>query len=469
MTKVELRATWGLVAIFILRMLGIFMVLPVLTTYGMKLHNADQSLIGLAIGIYGLVQSICQIPIGMASDRLGYKLLIIVGLLIFTLGSIIAALTDSIWGIIFGRAVQGIGTITAAVMAMLSDLTMEQNRTKAMAVIGISFSLAFAIAIVLGPIITSTIGLSGLFWCITMLTMTSVIIALLTLPTSNRYKLNRESNIICSSIATILLNKQLLKLNFGIFCLHSILMFNFVVLPQNMMNMGFLPADQWKIYLIAVLISFFVVMPCIVYAEKKQSIKKIFICGVTILLCAQISLLAAGFNRLIFLIGIQLFFLSFYLMEGLLPSLISKVAPPSLKGTAMGFYSTSQFIGVACGGIIGGWLFSLPEGASLVFIASISIVLAWLFVSLTMSEPPYVTSIIISVPPNIIGIKQLITHQLLTEQAVKEVLIIPEENSAYLKVDTKYAKPALIDKLKKIVNNNVIPTDRCENSSIKDT
>ncbi|PLK58395.1 MFS transporter [Candidatus Palibaumannia cicadellinicola] len=453
MTNIELRAIWGLGAVLTLRILGIFMVLPVLTTYGMRLQGANESLIGLAIGIYGLVQSIFQIPCGLVSDRLGCKPLIISGLLIFTLGSIIAALTNSIWGIIIGRALQGTGPITAAVMAMLSDLTREKNHTKAMAFIGISFTIAFATAIVLGPIITNAIGFSGLFWGIAALTLISVTIIISVVPVSHRHTLNRESSIIRSSFSIILTHAQLLKLNLGIFCLHAILMLNFIALPQIMTYASFLPADQWKVYLVALLVSFAAVVPCLIYAEMKRSIKPVFIGGVTTLLCAEIVLLDTGNHLWVIFTGIELFFFAFNVMEAILPSLISKEAPASLKGTAMGFYSTSQFLGVAFGGIVGGWLFQLL-GASLVILAGVIVALLWWLVSMTMHEPPYVTSLRITLPRQNTGTTEQLMQLLLAEPEVTEVIVIPEEESAYIKINTKQINSIVLNKINQIVTRN---------------
>ncbi|HKS32897.1 MAG TPA: MFS transporter, partial [Enterobacteriaceae bacterium] len=261
MTPGELRATWGLGTVFSLRMLGMFMVLPVLTTYGMALQGASEALIGLAIGIYGLAQAIFQVPFGLLSDRIGRKPLIVGGLAIFVLGSIIAALSDSIWGIILGRALQGSGAIAAAVMALLSDLTREQNRTKAMAFIGVSFGVTFAIAMVAGPVITHQLGLHALFWMIALLATLAIALTIWVVPNSRDHVLNRESGMVKGSFKLVLANPKLLKLNFGIMCLHILLMSTFVALPGQLEAAGLAPADHWKVYLATMLISFVSVVP----------------------------------------------------------------------------------------------------------------------------------------------------------------------------------------------------------------
>ncbi|MFD0706532.1 MFS transporter [Photorhabdus luminescens] len=450
MTPLELRATWGLGSVFSLRMLGLFMVIPVLTTYGLNLEDATKTLIGIAIGIYGLTQAILQIPVGLLSDKIGAKPLIVGGLLLFVLGSIIAALSDSIWGIIIGRALQGAGAISAAIMALLSDLTREQNRTKAMAFIGISFGITFAAAIVLGPILAHAIGLNGLFWVITILAGCGILITLFAVPSTDKHILNRESGIVRHSFSKVLADSQLLKLNFGILSLHTLLMASFVAFPLVMQQAGFPNQQHWKVYLITMLVSFVSVLPFIIYAEKKRRMKQVFSLCITMLLIAEIVLWAAGHHLWVIFIGIQIFFIAFNVMEAILPSLISKEAPAGYKGTAMGVYSTSQFLGVALGGSLGGWLSEL-KGAPLVFMAGIVLTIIWLIISTTMKQPPYVSSIRISLPENIVN-KALLEQKILVQPGVCDVVIVPEEHSAYIKVDTKLTSRAQLEQL--IANNN---------------
>lgn len=435
MTPVELRATWGLGTVFSLRMLGMFMVLPVLTTYGMALQGASEALIGLAIGIYGLAQAIFQIPFGLLSDRIGRKPLIVGGLLVFVLGSVIAASTTSIWGVILGRALQGSGAIAAAVMALLSDLTREQNRTKAMAFIGISFGITFAIAMVLGPIVTHAFGLHALFWMIALLASCGIAITLLVVPSADNHVLNRESGMVKASFREVLANSRLLKLNFGILCLHILLMSSFVALPGQFEQAGFPPEQHWKVYLVTMLIAFAGVIPFIIYAEVKRRMKRVFVGCVALILIAEIILWGAGSHFWTLALGVQLFFIAFNLMEAILPSLISKESPPGYKGTAMGVYSTSQFIGVAIGGSLGGWIFGSFD-AQTVFLAGAVLATVWLFVSFSMKEPPYVSSLRITLN-DAQGSLEKVEQRLKAQPGVAAVYIVPEEKSAYVKIDSK--------------------------------
>lgn len=434
MTPGELRATWGLGTVFSLRMLGMFMVLPVLTTYGMALQGASEALIGLAIGIYGLAQAVFQIPFGLLSDRIGRKPLIVGGLVIFAVGSVIAALSDSIWGIILGRALQGSGAIAAAVMALLSDLTREQNRTKAMAFIGVSFGVTFAIAMVAGPVITHKLGLHALFWMIALLATLAIALTIWVVPDSRDHVLNRESGMVKGCFRLVMANPKLLKLNFGIMCLHILLMSTFVALPGQLEAAGLAPAEHWKVYLVTMLISFVSVVPFIVYAEVKRRMKRVFLLCVALLLIAEIVLWGSGTWFWELVLGVQIFFLAFNLMEALLPSLISKESPAGYKGTAMGIYSTSQFIGVAIGGALGGWVDGLFDSQT-VFLAGALLATLWLLVASTMKEPPYVSSLRIALPEGVVADR--LKARLLAKEGVSDVLVIAEEQSAYVKIDSK--------------------------------
>ncbi|MCW9687304.1 MFS transporter [Proteus terrae] len=451
MTPLERKATWGLGTVFSLRMLGMFMVLPVLTTYGIQLQHATESLIGLAIGIYGLTQAIFQIPFGIFSDKFGRKPMIVFGLIIFIIGSLIAALSDNIYGIIIGRALQGAGAISAAVMALLSDLTREQNRTKAMAFIGISFGITFALALVLGPILTHIFGLHGLFWGIALLAFGGIIITLFTVPNSEHHILNRESGFVRGSVKKVLFDAQLLKLNTGIFSLHTLLMAAFVALPLVMNSAGLAKEKHWIVYLVTMLIAFITVLPFIIYAEKKRKMKQVFLFCISLLILAQVILIISGSSLWLIIAGIQVFFIGFNIMEALLPSLISKEAPAGYKGTAMGIYSTSQFLGVALGGILGGWLYQ-HYSAQTVFLGCLVIGFIWFFISLTLRQPSYVSSLRVELPESLSSSQQQQLQQLFKQQpGVNEVVIMADEQSAYIKVDTKKTPRATLEALISLV------------------
>lgn len=445
MTPAERRATWGLGTVFSLRMLGMFMVLPVLTTWGMALQGATEALIGLAIGIYGLAQAVFQIPFGLLSDRIGRKPLIVGGLLVFVLGSVIAALADSIWGVILGRALQGSGAIAAAVMALLSDLTREQNRTKAMAFIGVSFGVTFALAMVLGPIVTHAVGLHGLFWMIALLATLAVVITVVLVPDARDHRLNRESGMVKGCFRQVLANPKLLKLNFGIMCLHIMLMSTFVALPGELERAGFPAVSHWKVYLCTMLIAFVCVLPFIIYAEVKRRMKRVFVGCVALLLIAEVVLWGAGSSFWVLVAGVQMFFVAFNLMEAILPSLISKESPAGYKGTAMGIYSTSQFLGVAIGGSLGGWLAGHYDTQT-VFLFGALLAAAWLLVSISMQEPPYVSSLRVELPEDAARDATL-SQRLLAAPGVSEAVVVPAERSAYVKIDNKVTNRFEIEQL----------------------
>lgn len=443
MTPNERKATWGLGAVFSLRMLGMFMVLPVLTTYGMSLSGASEALIGLAIGIYGVTQALLQIPCGILSDRLGRKPLIVGGLLIFALGSVIAALTDSIWGVILGRALQGAGAIAAALMALLSDLTREQNRTKAMAFIGVSFGVTFSIAMVAGPLITHTLGLSGLFALIALLALLGVLITLYLIPVPTAHRLNREASMVRGAFGRVLVNPAMLRLNAGIMCMHILLMSSFIALPPLMEQAGLARGEQWKVYLGTMLVAFIAMVPGIIYAEKQRRMKQVFQFCVVILIAAEVVLWYAGLHLTGIILGILLFFCAFNMMEAMLPSLISKESPPGYKGTAMGVYSTCQFIGVAIGGILGGLVYA-RGGAEAVFTGCAVLAVMWFVISLTMREPPYVSSLRIVLPPTLAADAAL-AQQLRQQAGVSDAILVADEHTAYIKIDSLVTSRAAIE------------------------
>ncbi|MGP1957878.1 MAG: MFS transporter [Arsenophonus sp. ER-NS5-MAG3] len=449
MTPKELKAIFGLGMVFALRILGMFMILPILVTYGSLLKNANELLIGMAIGIYGVSQVIFQIPFGLMSDRFGRKQLIIIGLLISITGSLVAAITDSIFGIIIGRALQGAGAVSSTIMALLSDLTREQNRTKAMAFMGVSFGITFSISIIIGPVITHAIGLHGLFWGISLLTFCAVLIISFIVPDSQYHIIDHETHFIKNSIQKIINNTQLIKINLSILFLHLLLISNFIALPLIIKNSGLEVNQHWKIYLITLFISFIIVLPFVIYAEKNRRIKQILLLFIFILFISELIFCFSNQQFWLILIGLQLFFIAFNIMEVLLPSLVSKESPIRYKGTSMAIYSTSQFIGVALGGILGG-LFLQLNGVFLIFMGGLILCACWFFIILKMYKPIYTNNIRLILPEQINDIN-ILKIKLVNEPGVYEVILDIKSLSAFIKIDKKIITQK---QLEIIINNN---------------
>ncbi|KQB54071.1 MFS transporter [Pseudomonas endophytica] len=446
MSGSETRAAGGLALVFAFRMLGMFMVLPVLATYGMDLAGATPALIGLAIGAYGLTQALFQIPFGMISDRIGRRPVIYFGLIVFALGSMLAANSDSIWGVVAGRVLQGAGAISAAVMALLSDLTREQHRTKAMAIIGMTIGLSFAIAMVVGPLLTRAFGLSGLFLATGAMALLGILIIMFMVPRSTDTLQHRESGVAKQALIPTLKHPDLLRLDLGIFVLHAMLMSSFIAVPLALVEKAGLPKEQhWWVYLTALLISFFAMIPFIIYGEKKRKMKRVLLGAIGTLMLTELFFWQFGNSLRMLVIGIVVFFTAFNLLEASLPSLISKVSPAGGKGTAMGVYSTSQFLGSALGGILGGWFFQ-HGGLSAVFLGCAALAALWLAFAVTMREPPYVKSLRLPLSPQALRETGL-AERLKAVKGVTDAVIVAEESAIYIKLDTELLDRATLEQL----------------------
>ncbi|PLY16998.1 MAG: MFS transporter [Sedimenticola sp.] len=440
MSATESRAAISLAGIFSLRMLGLFLILPVFALYAENLDGVTPQLIGVAIGAYGLTQALLQIPFGMLSDRIGRKPVIIGGLLIFALGSVIAAMSDSIWGVILGRAIQGSGAIAAAVMALAADLTREQYRLRIMAVIGISIGVAFAIALVLGPILNSLIGVKGIFWLTAVLAISGIYITIVLVPNPERSTFHRDAEPVPALFGRVLTNANLLRLDAGILILHMILTSVFIVVPFALRDAIGLTSDHhWMVYLPVLLLAMVMMIPFVVIAEKRRQMKPVFLAGVAALM---LSLL--GFSQFYqSLVGLSLmlflFFTAFNLLEATLPSLIAKVAPADSKGTAMGVYSTSQFMGAFLGGVVGGWIYTHHDMPGVFLFAALA-ALVWLIIASGMAQPSYVSSHVLRVGAMDEAQASELRAALLDIAGVADAAVDEVEGMAYLKID-----PQVID------------------------
>lgn len=382
MSSDEKRAGVSLAAVFALRMLGLFLILPVFAIYAKTLPSGhDISLVGMALGAYGLTQAALQIAYGAASDRFGRKPVIVFGLLLFAIGSFVAASANDIHGVIAGRILQGAGAISAAVTALAADLTREQHLTKVMAMIGSSIGLVFALSMVGGPLLYTLVGMTGIFLLTGGLALVAIGVVLKAVPAAPA--IPRQPA--WPSFVEVLTNHQLLRLNFGVFALHLMLTAMWVLIPAELIATGDLPvAEHWKVYLSALLLSFAIMVPAIIAAERRGRMKWVFNTAIIVLLITQVGfgLLAHGLYALVF--WLTLFFIAFNILEATQPSLISKIAPPHAKGAALGVYNTTQSLGLFLGGVVGGTL-AKYSGPGAVWLTGAVLAVIWLTLGLTMN------------------------------------------------------------------------------------
>ncbi|HAS50251.1 MAG TPA: MFS transporter [Gammaproteobacteria bacterium] len=442
-TVAERQAAFWLAGVFSLRMLGLFMILPVFALYAEQLQGNTPALAGLAIGIYGFSQAIFQIPFGFLSDHYGRKRMIYIGLLIFAVGSVVAALADSIWGVILGRALQGGGAISAAVMALAADLTHEAHRLKVMATIGVTIGLSFAASMILGPVLNGWIGVPGIFWLTAVLALFGMAVVRFRVPNPVQSRIHRDAEPVAAQFGRVLRDEQLLRLNFGIFTLHLLLTATFVAAPLALRDAGLASHQHWQVYLPALTFSMVAIIPFIILAEKRRQLKAVFMGAIATLVLVELGLTALPDTVWEMTVLLLIFFTAFNLLEATLPSLIAKLAPPDAKGTAMGVYSSSQFLGAFTGGAMGGWLNGQfgPHG---VFAFATLGALAWLLVAWTMREPPYLSSYLLPVDICNEVEARLLTLRLIEVPGVAEAAVIADEGVAYLKVDRRTLDEALL-------------------------
>ena len=381
MTRQELRSSGSLALIFALRMLGLFLVLPVFALEAQHYAGGnDPAMVGLALGMYGLTQAVFQLPLGLASDRFGRKKVIIVGLLVFALGSLVAALADSLMGLVWGRALQGAGAVSAAVTALLADLTRDSVRTKAMAMVGGSIALMFSLALVLSPLLAGWVGLSGIFWITLALTLAGIAAVLWVVPPEPL----QHTAMPRGRFADLLAYPDLLRLNVGVFVLHTVQMAMWVAVPTMLVQAGLVKTAHWQVYLPAVLLSF-AALGRLFAMERKGQLRSALLLAIVLVLLVQAGLGAltlAGDAPSLWLLGAAMlvFFIGFNMLEATQPSLVSRMAPDRLRGAALGAYNTLQSLGLFAGGFLGGWL-SRHGSLTGVFAATALLCVVWLVVT----------------------------------------------------------------------------------------
>lgn len=436
LSALERRAAMSLASIFALRMLGLFMIYPVFSLYAQEVPGATTVTIGVALGIYGLAQALLQLPFGLWSDRVGRRRVIAVGLLLFAIGSVVAAMADSIWGIILGRALQGTGAVGAAILALMADVTREEQRTKAMAVIGMSIGLSFALAVVMGPLLNDWIQLSGIFWFTGVMALLGLVILFWVVPKPPLQKLHRDTEAVPALLASVLKNGQLLRLDFGIFAQHAILTATFLGLPLLLEQEGAAIEHKWLLYLLVLVVSVVLMVPLIIYGERNARLRSVFLVAVAALGMVQL-VFASGVHALWLLLPVVVvFFTAFNLLEATLPSLISRLAPAGMKGTAMGVYSSSQFLGIFVGGVVGG-LVQKYWGIEGVFLFAACLALVWWLLSLGLHNPGQVSTRTLPLGALAKLEPKRAIEALYRVPGVKDVALALEDNSAIVKVDSR--------------------------------
>lgn len=435
MTGAERRAVAGLAGIFGLRMFGLFLLLPVLAIHARDLPGSTPLLVGVTMGAYGLSQALLQIPFGWWSDRLGRKRVIAAGLLVFALGSVVAALGDHIATVMLGRFLQGAGAISAAVLALTADLTREENRYKAMAVLGVVIGAVFMISLVAAPALERLIGVKGLFWITAVLAPAAVLVLWRLVPSPARSVTHRDVETVPEYLRRVLSDPHLLRLDFGIFILHGVLVAMFVTVPIALTEgQGIELGEHWKIYLPVLACSLPVMIPLILVAGRGSRVFRVAPFAVALLLAAQLVLLLdSGYWGLV--VALWLFFCGFNTLEALLPSLVSRLAPAAGKGTAIGVYNTWQFLGVFVGGAAGGWVHGAYGAGGVAGMCAVGLIL-WLVVQLGGATPALAESRLLRISGVTPGGAQGLSRQLTRVPGVLEATVVAEEGVAYVKIDS---------------------------------
>ncbi|GHD65601.1 MFS transporter [Jeongeupia chitinilytica] len=436
MSPLELRAASGLAGLYALRMLGMFLVLPVFAVYAGHMPGGDNhALVGLAFGAYGLTQALLQLPFGMWSDHVGRKKVIYIGLALFALGSIMCAMADHIVWLIVGRAVQGAGAISAAITALLADLTREEHRTKAMAMIGASIAGTFAVSLVVAPKLAGWIGLPGIFVLTAVLALVAIVGVARVIPSPAVSRFHSDAETSARRLPSVLRDPQLLRLNYGVFALHAAQMAMFTVMPLLLAKVGHLDVSRhWWVYLPVVLLSFVLMVPAVIYGEKKRQLKRVFLWAIGLMFAAQIGMTLYMPSLTMIVVWLALYFIAFNVLEAIQPSLISKIAPADAKGTAMGVYNTCQAAAMFLGSALAGWLYQRFDSPVPVFALSAVLVGFWLTVAWRMRAPKPVRTQLFHIGEAWQGDPAALSDKLSRIAGVSEAVVLLDERVALLKV-----------------------------------
>ncbi len=429
----ERRAAWSLCLIYVFRMLGLFIILPVFSLFGDEYTASTPLLVGLAIGIYGLLQACLQIPFGMLSDRIGRKRVITAGLALLAIGSVVAATADSIYGVIIGRALQGAGAMAAALMALAADLTRDEQRTKVMAMLGASIGFSFVLALILGPLLIGWFSIDMLFWFTAVCAVLGIVVLHGVVPNPVKCHYSADTGANLATMKRLFRNPQLMRLDASIFVLHLLITATFFVVPLAMLDAGVNSEDQWMVYLPAVVLSLFVMIPLIMLAERRAMRGALLIC-IGGLLATQLLFGFAPVAIGWIFIGVTAFFSFLNALEALLPSLVSRLSPAAAKGSAMGIYSSSQFLGAFVGGAGAGWLYG-AFGQSGLFAALTIVCAGWLLLLVPFEPPRKLATHRRPLSPAERAAGDRTISELSALPGVEEVVLAVDEGVAYLKVD----------------------------------
>ena len=427
----EAKSVLAIGAILAFRMLGLFMILPVFSYAAMHIKGSNATLIGMAIGAYGLTQACFQVPFGAMSDRLGRKPVIAAGLALFAIGSCVAAMSTHMVGLIIGRAIQGSGAIGSTCIALVADLTRDESRTKSMAIVGMTIGLSFCLAIVLGPLVYTHFHLSGIFWLTALLALTAFVLLYIAVPNPPRSFASAQE-ITPEDYRKVFTHSELLRINFSIFVQHAILTLLFISLPILYAHNNITTHTQTLLYLVVISLAFIAMLPFVIIGEVKRKLKGVFLFAIIAIGASQYA--AYDWQFSITNIGIILFFffMAFTLLESILPSLVSKIAPLNLKGTAIGVYSTCQYIGIFLGGTVGGVVLHYYNTSGL-FILNGSLCIVWLLIMIGMKQPPYFSTLIIQ--KNNGELPGTFKTELLRHPGVKDIYVSAREHLVYIKAD----------------------------------